>query len=336
MRRFAMTAIAAILFGANVANAETVLRYNNWLPVGHHLEKNVMRPWAAKVKEVTHERVVVEYSTGPLGPLLKSHEMVVSGIADVVLTADSYTPGLFPLAEIVELPFVGSADNEKVSGAYWKVYKEFFEPVHPYSRTKLVTLYSVPPLNVFTLKKSVTQANDMEGMKLRVSGQISKDLISSLGATTISGPISKLAEMVSTGVVDGIVLPDDPAYSFGMARFMKYRTVFPEGGLGGTSIIVLMNKNKWDSISKADQEAIDRISGEVLSRASGRSYNGATEVAIEGFKKAGAKTIEASPELVARAKKAAEPMEQAWIAKAKAKGVDGAAALKRLRELATQ
>jgi TRAP-type C4-dicarboxylate transport system substrate-binding protein len=85
-----------------------------------------------------------------------------------------------------------------------------------------------------------------------------------------------------------------------------------------------MNEDKWNSLSKQDQDAISSVSGEALARLAGRSWDAADKVGIEALKGANVTVIEASPEFVADVRKRTEPLVQEWIKSANAKGVDGA------------
>ena len=84
---------------------------------------------------------------------------------------------------------------------------------------------------------------------------------------------------------------------------------------------------------REDRAAIDAISGPLLAQKMGASLKAADTAGREANEKAGVKTTVASKELEDFADAAAKPLEAAWIEKAKAKGVDGAAALKMLRDL---
>jgi TRAP-type C4-dicarboxylate transport system substrate-binding protein len=322
---------ALITFSATSVQAQTSLRWNRWLPAGHHLDKNAFIPWMQKVAEVTQGRVKIEPTTAPLGPPTQQYDMVSTGIADVVYTAEAWTPGLFPLADALNLPFVG-ADVEKLTNAYWKVYETHFAPTKPYPRVHVLGLNAYSAYGLFNVRREIADAGSIKGLKLISTGETRVNLLKTMGFTVLSGSLTQMVEMMSTGVADGVMLPDDSVHSFSMTRVLKHRTEFPRG-LGSGSGVVLVNESKWNSISPADRAAIDAISGPVLSAQIGASLKEAEKTAQEAFSKAGLKTVVADQNLVAFAAKAAAPLEADWIARAKQKGVDGVAALKMLRDL---
>ncbi|MEO6897349.1 MAG: ABC transporter substrate-binding protein, partial [Caldimonas sp.] len=75
---------------------------------------------------------------------------------------------------------------------------------------------------------------------------------------------------------------------------------------------------------KQDQDAILSVSGEVLARLAGKAWDAADKVGLEAMKAAGVDITQASPAFVADVRKRTEPLVQAWIKSADAKGIDGA------------
>ena len=87
-----------------------------------------------------------------------------------------------------------------------------------------------------------------------------------------------------------------------------------------------MNQEKWDKLSKQDQDAILSVSGEALARLAGKAWDAADKVGLETMKAAGVQITEASPAFVADVRRLTAPLAQEWIKSANAKGVDGAKA----------
>ena len=60
-----------------------------------------------------------------------------------------------------------------------------------------------------------------------------------------------------------------------------------------------MNQDKWDKLSKQDQDAIMSVSGEALARLAGKAWDAADKVGLDAMKAANVQIIEASPAFVA-------------------------------------
>lgn len=286
-----------------------------------------------KVAQVTEGRVRVEATTSSLGPPLKQYDLAATGIADVIFTSESYTPALFPLAEVMGLPFIGT-DVEKLATAYWQVYEKHFAAAKPYPRVVPLGLTGFPIYQIYNAKRDITNAEHAKGLKLvTTGGQFRTQLLTSMGFSVVAAGLPQVVEMLSTGVADGTYLTDDALKSFGVMRLVRHRTEFP-GGLGSLSGCVLINDAKWSAISPRDRAAIAAISGLELSRAMGRSLRNADAQAKQEIDQAGIRTVTADAAFLTLAKKAAAPLDEQWIKMARDKGVDGGAALRMLRELA--
>jgi TRAP-type C4-dicarboxylate transport system substrate-binding protein len=106
---------------------------------------------------------------------------------------------------------------------------------------------------------------------------------------------------------------------------VKYATFFP-GGFYSSSFGFFMNEDKWNKLSKQDQEAVLSVSGEHLARLAGRSWDAADRGGLDALKAANVTIIDASPAFVADVRQRTAPLVQDWIKSANAKGVDGAKA----------
>lgn len=329
INRLISAAAAATICMAATSALSLELRYNRWLPSTHHVDVRVLKPYFDKIAEVTDGRVTVEFTNSSLGGIQRQYELAATGIADITFFSESLTPGQFPLAEIVEMPALGE-DNEAVAAAYWRTYEKFFQEKNPYEDTHLLGLATLPPYHIYNAKRDVASVEDLEGLKLRASGVIANEKVSSLGATVVPAQITQFLELVSKGVIDGAYFTDDGVYAFGFLKSIDYKTHF-EKGLGGFSIAVAMNRAKWEQISPEDQAAIDAISGEELAKAIGASYNQSVKDAQKAMEEAGIKVTVADEVFMSAVSERLAPIEQTWVERADAEGVDGAAALEFLR-----
>jgi TRAP-type C4-dicarboxylate transport system substrate-binding protein len=142
--------------------------------------------------------------------------------------------------------------------------------------------------------------------------------------------VTELHDLFSKGIVDGGLSNDDQIRSFGLTKYIAYRTVIP-GGISNYSTFVVINADKWQAIAPADRAAIEGIAGEAVAKSLGRIIDASAKLGVEQMREAGTKTIEADPAFVAGLKDKLGFLEQRWIKKAQDKGVDGKAALDMLR-----
>src|SRR5688500_12301781 len=97
--------LLAAAIAAGAAQAQTVLRFNAWLPLVHPMMAMTAKPWTDDVAKATDNRVRFEFTAQSMGPPPNQFEMVRDGVIDAAITVHGYTPARFPLMQIGELPF---------------------------------------------------------------------------------------------------------------------------------------------------------------------------------------------------------------------------------------
>ncbi len=307
---------------AATASAQTVLTMSSWVPPTHSLTRDVLNVWAKSVEKATEGRVTFKmlpkHPSAPPG----TFDAVRDGLVDVSFVTASYTPARFALPYLAELPG-GGATAEINSVAYSRIHWKYLQSVNEYKGVKLLGVFTHGPGQMFTVNKQVTSVADLAGLKIRSGGGISESAAKALGASPLVKPAPESYELLSSGVADGTFFPPESIESFKLDKVVKYATFFP-GGFYGSAFGFFMNQDKWNALPKRDQDAITSVSGEVLARLAGRSWDAADRGGVAALKAAGVKITEASPEFVAEVSKRTAPLVQDWIKAANAKGVDGA------------
>lgn len=307
-----------------------VLRYNNWVPPTHFMHVRGLYKYFDEIKKVTEGRVTVEPSANALGPAPRNFQLAVDGIADVSWGVHGYTPGTFPLSEMVELPF-GTRSAATNSVAYWRVYKKFFEPAQMHKGVHTLTVH-VHPAGHFYTTKPVVKMDDFSGLKLRSASAIVGESLKRLGAAPIGAPVTETREMLSRGLVDGLGFTDEAIYQFKINNYIKYVLRVP-GGLYATSFFLVVNQAKWGSISEKDRQAIMAISGEKLAQRLGQVWDDEAAGAEANLNKDGIKVTELEGGFLEAFRKRLGDFDQDWIERANKVGIDGKAALEMFREL---
>lgn len=326
---------AALALGASAAAAQTTLRFNNWIPATHFIIADGYVKYFEDIAKATEGRVKIELTAQSLGAPPRQMQLAVDGIADIAWGVHSYTPGTYPLAEMVELPFIGhGADKDSV--AYWRVFKAMFEKtgMHPAS-VHTLGVHVHPPGHVYNSKQPIKSVGDFKGLKLRTANASTTIAFEKFGAVPITMPVTQLRDSLSKGVVDGTMFTSEGFINFRIADLIKHGTLI-EGGLYSQSFFIVMNKKKWDALPERDRAAIDKLSGEALARRIGKRWQDEENAGHDKLMKAGVQLVKADAAMMTQMKEALAHIEKAWIEKAKAKGVDGAAAIKMLNDEAAK
>ena len=307
------------------AEAAQNLRYATWDPPHHEWIKFGVDRWIKSVGEVTEGRVKVRKLAKGLGAPPAYHDFIKKGAIDVAHIIPAYTPGRFQLHKIAEFPFLSHSAKARTV-AYWRVYAKHFANAGEAQGMKLLNVGVHGPGLIHNTKRPVLKMSDLKGLKLRVSGDNISELAKSMGATPIFASILKVHNMLSKGVADGVFLTYEGIKNFKLGKLVKFTTE-PPGGLYATVFQMYMNEKVWDGISKRDQKLIESVSGEFGAQYIGDAWELADKNGIKHMKEMGIQMTPMPEPFVAKAKELWKPIQAKWMAKAKAKGVDGEAAL---------
>lgn len=315
--------ILSIWAFASSAHSQTVaLRYSNFFPAPH---KNsiLADEWGKEVEKRTAGRVKVTYYPGAtLTPAAQTYDSVEKGIADVGLSVLGYTMGKFPLTEVTDLPlgYQSGYLATKMINAYYNKFKP-----KEFDNTVVMYLSAHGPGLVNTAKKEVAKMEDLKGLKIRSHGNSAK-IVQHLGGAPVGMPMTETYDSISRGVAEGVMCPLEAMKGWKLGEVCNYTTL-NYGSSYSTGFFVVMNKAKWNSISKADQAVIQKINEEWIEK-QGKIWD---EIDVEGkqlMSQPGKKMVALSKEEDARWAKAVAPMLDDYVKATKAKGLPGDEALK--------
>ncbi len=334
MKKLLKVVAASVVFASGFSGsvqAATKLTLSSWVPPTHPLVTDIIVPWTKQVEEATNGRVTINVLAKGLGHPKVHYDIARDGLADITYSVHGYTPGRFLMTKAVEFPFSGDS-AEALSVAYWRVHQKYLAEAREHKDTQLLGLFTHGPGLIHNSKKPVKTLDDLSGLKMRVGGGVVNDVASSLNTVPLLKPASKSYELLSHGVADGTLLPMESVTGFKIQDLVTNTTVVP-GGLYNISFFLVMNKDRFRELSAEDQQAIMSVSGEPFAQMAGRAWDEADKVALEVLKANGNDISVASDEFIAAVKKRTASIEDEWVKRARAKGVDGAAALAELREI---
>ncbi|MCB5163030.1 TRAP transporter substrate-binding protein [Marinomonas algarum] len=314
--------LSTIGFAVPAAATDTlVLRYNQWFPSQHWSQKDGLHKYFDEIEAVTEGRVRVRPSAKPIVPPTKNYQAVSNGIVDLAWGPHGYTPGAFPLSEMVEFPF-SVYDAGISSVAYHRTFDKFFKPAGMHDDVVTLAVHVTSGGNLHMKDKPILKIEDFENAKIRVQTSVVAEAIQGIGAVPISGSLNELREFLSRGIVDGTSLSDELLTGFKVDSYIDHITQIP-GGLYSSSAFVLMNKNKWNKISPVDQKAIMSISGEKLAYRMGSLWHKNDLIARKLLQDRLGKNYKVADEaLIKGLEEAFFNGRVAWLDKAKATGVD--------------
>ena len=329
-KHLALTGAMALAIGFNTASAQTVLTMSSWVGPNHPLTRDVLGGWAAAVEKATNGRVKMQMlAKHPVAPQ-GTFDGVRDGVMDVSYVTASYTPARHPLPLLAELP--GSGGTAEINSvAFSRIHWKHLHKAGEYKGVKLLGVFTHGPGQMFLVKKPVNSVADIVGMKIRSGGGISEASAKALGASPLVKPAPESYEILASGVADGTFFPAESIRSFNLDKVVKHATIFP-GGFYSSAFGFFMNEEKWNKLSKQDQDAINSVSGEALARLAGQAWDAADKGGMEALRAAGVNIQQASPAFIAEVRARTEPLASTWIQAANAKGLEGAKVLAEFRE----
>jgi len=242
-----------------------------------------------------------------------------------------YTPGRFLLTQMAEFPFLGNS-AETISVAYSRVSSKHPEFNAEHQGVKVLAQWAHGPGIVFNTKHAIAKIDDLQGLKFRIGGGMVNEITKSLGMNVTLKPATDSYELLSSGVMDGTLLPAESTESFKIDKIIKHATTFP-GGLYNTAFVFMMNQAKYDSLPADLKKVIDKHSGGGLSRTIGRYWDEATAVGQKAAKDRGNTFIKVSAEETDRWIKASAPLYDEWVADMDKRGLPGKQMLQDARDL---
>lgn len=316
-----MMAGGMLLSAADQAAAETIeLKFAQPFSPKHTMQKKVFEPWAEKINKMTNGKVKVRFFPGgALGKTPDHYDLAEKGIADIIYVLQDYTPGRFPMTTLFELPFMITS-AEKTSRAMWKTYEKYPAFQKEYSKVKVLALFCHDGGHLNSVKKPIRSLSDLEGMKFRTASPHVTKALKIFGAVPVNMPITETYTALERGVVEGTVLPWEGNFIFKLAELLKYGT---EADFYTMTMMVVMNKKKWESLPDDVKKVIDETTGLVMSEEAGRVYDNVRPIMKNLCLKKGMQAIQLPDSEREKLKALSMPLRKEWTEEMTAKGLPG-------------
>ena len=313
-----LLAAAAVLALAPVAHAQVVLTTSTWVP-GTHILTQTQNKWCDEVAKATSNRVRCNLLPKPVVAPVQTFDAVRDGLADLSFSVHGYTPGRYPLTGFVELPFGGDSAEAK-SVAYQRIFEKHLAKLNEHKGMKVLAVFQHGPGGIYNSKRPVNSLADLQGLKFRVGGGMVNEIGKAMGANVTLRPAPESYELLASGVMDGVFFPPESIEAFRLEKLVRHRTSFP-GGLYSTSFAFVMNEATWNKIPKADQQIIEKLSGEYAARMFGRGWDTVDRRGYAVMQANGVAVTQASKQFIDEVREKTAGLEGKWIADARARGL---------------
>jgi TRAP-type C4-dicarboxylate transport system substrate-binding protein len=133
-------------------------------------------------------------------------------------------------------------------------------------------------------------------------------------------PVTEAYTALERGVVDGTVLPWEGMHVFKQAELLKYST---EADFYTMTMMVVMNKNSYNSLPDDLKKVIDETTGMVMSNEAGKIYDEVRPIMKQNCEKAGVQPLELPAPVREKLEQLTVPLREEWVKEMEEKNLPG-------------
>ena len=273
-----------------------------------HLNARVLHPWAERINQQGKGVVRIDVRDGPtIANHLNYYQRVMDDVVQMAWGLPVYVAGKFVLTNVTTLPFlVDKAEDASV--ALWRLHQAGMLDSE-YNDVVPLYLIAFPQVGVH-LAKAPRTIDSLAGLKLAVGNKAGADILTRLGGTPISLPLTDYYEGIQRGTVDGSMSQWTQFQPFKLGEVTNYHI---DTQLGSAAGMVFMSKKKWQSLPEPVRKLLMENSGEKQARLFGAFWDNVNEEGRAMMRgKPGHTIVNLSAEHQAKWRQAVQPVTDTW------------------------
>lgn len=310
-----LAAAGAILSCAAPAMADS-LRFSHFLPPGHYFDNDV-RAWGEALAEASGGELTLQvFPAGQMGAPADHYAMARDGIVDAAWVNFGYTPGAFPIADLIDLPYSLEVDRAVASTAVHNWYSAYAAQEMPDVHFCLAhvgapgALHSAGPIAL---------PSDVAGLQVRPASGAMARFIADLGGSAVQVPATEARQAIERGIANAITFPWGSIDFFGISDAVPYHIANTLYFVGAGIVI---NKARYESLSPEMRAALDSVCTPEWAVNVGASWVEFEDAGRQVLADMGHTIHELTPEELAAWHEAAQPSYDRWAAAMNAAGLD--------------
>jgi TRAP-type C4-dicarboxylate transport system substrate-binding protein len=269
------TGVGAMGMPGLLAAAESELKMACFAGRGHPIWAGMMLPWARRVEAADVGLTIKGFPGGAIGGRpAEAYRRILTGVSDIELHVPGFTSTVFPRTLVAEVPLQWKSPTEATIALDRILATHLADD---YEGLKVLALWTADLPVVMTVK-AVRTPEDLEGLRLRVSSRTQADVIAGLGATPVAVPMTQAHIALKKGIVDGAVVGLSVASRFKLHEVVKNFII--DLPFGYPPFFIAMNRETYESLTKAQRAVIDRNSGLDYSLVGAKSFEAGRARAI--------------------------------------------------------
>lgn len=224
-----------------------------------HLYRSIVKPFVDAVNAEGKGRVEIDvYLSGNLGnDVTKQSKLVLNGVADIAYVVQPYERSSFPDSTVIELPGI-YRDGREATLAYTHLVSTGM--IRGFNDYFVIGTVASEPESVHA-RPPIASLTDLKGKRIRTNNETEIAILKKLGAIPAFVPINETAENISSGKIDGAMVPPVPMMEFGIGRVATNHYFLQTSCV---PLSLLMSKKRFDNLPGDIQAIIRKYSGDWL------------------------------------------------------------------------
>jgi len=326
--------VAAALFAPialSPVQAQTTLRYSDYLPTTHYLTVQGSQPFMDAVAAATNGAVNFQhFPAQQLGQTADFLRLTQDNVAQISVVGVSFLADAMELSNVAQMP--GAFDS---ACAGLDAYNAILDttPLRELDFTrhgvKLLMSYVLPQFEVVSTFGPITGIEDFRGRVILVATRAAELLLNEMGGAPIQTTAGTSAyEMVTRGTIDGLIFAADSTVAYDLHSVTRYGTT--NGGFGGMVVAVIMNQSAFDALD-SETQAIIEAEAERAERAICEYVDKKNSEALETIAASGVELTTFPDEVLAEIAVHADAVATRWAEELGSRGVPGGTVLEAYR-----
>ena len=250
---FASTIGAGTASDPSSSEESVKINFSTWHPHESMEVQTVWIPMLETLGERSGGRITYALFDGEaLGPGPEQYDIVADGRSDMGYATLTWTPGRFPLSDVLSLP-ASIECKETATDIGNAVYDRALRGEFP----EVLVLELNPCINSHLwTAKPVRTLEDVEGLRIRSPGGLQTRCIEAIGAEPVFMPLDSVLQAMENGSIDGIVTCSPMVSSFGLGDVADHCTLVTFGCVGEG---VFMNRDACERIPEDLKPIIEEV-----------------------------------------------------------------------------
>jgi TRAP-type C4-dicarboxylate transport system substrate-binding protein len=233
------------------------LKFSYWPPPADKWVQRGILPWGQEIEKATNGKVKVTYFGGAtLGAPPDHLDLVKKDTCDIGWVNPAFTPNVFPLTDIRNLPFLYPS-VQVASKVFWR-QQEILNPIE-YKDVKVLWTFPTPVMELSTAKKPVRTLEDLKGMKFGETEPQAAKTDEVMGIVPVVMQETELYTGLERGMLDGRWQEYNGLVTWKCGEVTKYRVNNVRIYVHQNAI--MMNLEKYNSLPADIKKAIDDTTG---------------------------------------------------------------------------